>query len=454
VDQAQTQPRPVAVRQPRTGADRRAERVGALPAWPLTWLFAGYPLIWVSGLTPFALPVVGLVCVFLMALRGHVRLPRLWLPWTGYLIWTLVTAVMVDTAGRLLGFTQRWTALVGATLIALYVYNAPERLTRARVLGALSWFMLWIGVGGYLGLLKPYGRIYTPMLALMPRNVASNEYVRELLSPRFAEVQTPYGADAPFVRPAAPFPYTNGWGHAFVLLVPLMAALAVTADRRLRAVAVLLVVAACPPALATLNRGIFVGLFVAAVAMGWRYRRRIRLGHVLLALVPVALLAGAVLRSGALTRIGQRTATSSTTADRASIYREAFERTLDSPLLGWGAPRPSGLLGVSVGTQGHFWYVMFSHGFVGLALFLGTIWGLAVVTRRTRDLASALLHTTLVVVSVMLMFYGLDGMNLLIVLLAAVLLLRPGDARPRPARPPAAPGTLARPAPSGAGGRP
>ncbi|MFN0280501.1 MAG: O-antigen ligase family protein [Kineosporiaceae bacterium] len=418
-------------------ADRRAARGGALPAWPVSWLFVLYPLVWLGGLTPFALPVVGLACLFLMALRGRIRLPPLWLPWVGYLFWTLVSAVMIDSAGRFLGFAQRWSALVGASLIALYVYNAPERLPRRRVLGALSWFMLWVAAGGYLGLVKPYGRISTPMLALMPRNVAANEYVRELLSPRFAEVQTPYGADAPFVRPAAPFPYTNGWGHAFVLLLPLMAALAVSADRRMRVTAALLAVAAVPPALATLNRGIFVGIFVASAAVLWRYRSRVRLGHVLLAAVPLGLFAVGVVASGAVDRIGQRTSTSSTTADRASIYREAFDRTLGSPLLGYGAPRPSSTLDVSVGTQGHFWYVMFSHGFVGLVLFLTTIWGLALVTRRTRDLPTALMHTTLVVVSVMLMFYGLDGMNLLIVLLTAVVLLRDD----RPARPGARPAT-------------
>jgi hypothetical protein len=414
----------------RPGDDRRrpGSRVAALPAWPVTWLFVLYPLVWAGGLTPFALPVLGLVCVCLMSVRGRIRLPPLWLPWVGYLFWTLVSAVMIDSAGRFLGFAQRWTALVGASLIALYVYNAPERLSRRRVLGAMSWFMLWIAVGGYLGLVKPYGRIYTPVLALMPRNIASNEYVRELLSPRFAEVQTPYGAAAPFVRPAAPFPYTNGWGHAFVLLVPLMAALVVSANRRMRVVAGLLVLAALPPALATLNRGIFVGLFVAGCALLWRYRRLVRLGHLLAALVPLGLFAAVVVRSGALDKIGQRTSASSTTADRASIYAEAFNRTLGSPLLGYGAPRPSALLDVSVGTQGHFWYVMFSHGFVGLALFLTTIWGLALVTRRAPDLPTALMHTTLVVVSVMLMFYGLDGMNLLIVLLTAMVLLRGPDA--------------------------
>ena len=402
-------------------------RPGALPAWPVTMVFVFFPLFWFAGVTAFLAPLAAAFCVFLMAVRGRIRLPRLWLVFVAYAIWMLASASMIDTGGRMLGFAQRWTTLVGAGIVAVYVYNAPERLTRRRLLGAMAWFVGWLAVGGYLGMLAPYSRIRTPMLALMPGNIATNDYVRELLSPRFAEVQQPYGAPAPFVRPAAPFPYTNGWGHAFVLLLPLMVALWLVAERRTRRAVVLLVAAAVPPALATLNRGIFVGVAVTAAVAVVRLRRRIRLGHVLAAAVPLAALGAGVLASGALDKVGERTSTSSTTADRASLYREAFERTKESPLLGYGAPRPSDVLDISVGTQGQFWNVMFSHGFVGLALFLALVWGLALTTRRTRDLAGAFVHATLVVVSVTIAFYGLEGMNVLIVMVTAALLLRPDD---------------------------
>ena len=408
--------------------DRRvANRPGALPAWPVTMVFVFFPLFWLAGVTAFVAPIAGAACLFLMSVRGRIRLPRMWLAFVAYAIWMLASASMIDTGGRMLGFAQRWTTLVGAGIVAVYVFNAAERLTRRRVLGAMAWFVGWLAVGGYLGMVRPYMRIRTPMLALMPSNIASNDYVKELLSPRFAEVQQPYGAAQPFVRPAAPFPYTNGWGHAFVLLLPLMVALWLVAERRTRRAVVLLVLACLPPALATLNRGIFVGVAVLVAVAALRLRRHIRLGHVLLASVPVGLLGAGVLASGALDRLGQRTSTSSTTADRASLYREAFDRTLASPLLGYGAPRPSGVLDISVGTQGQFWNVMFSHGFVGLALFLTLVWGLALVTRRTRDLASAFVHGTLVVVSVTILFYGLEGMNVLILMVTAALLQRPDD---------------------------
>jgi hypothetical protein len=411
-----------------TQPDRRlTTRPGALPAWPVTMVFVFFPLFWLAGVTAFLAPIAAAFCLFLMAVRGRIRLPRMWLAFVAYAIWMLASASMIDTGGRMLGFAQRWTTLVGAGIVAVYVFNAAERLTRRRLLGAMAWFVGWLAVGGYLGMVKPYARIRTPMLQIVPGNIAANDYVKELLSPRFAEVQQPYGASQPFVRPAAPFPYTNGWGHAFVLLLPLMVALWLVAERRTRRAVVLLVLACVPPALATLNRGIFVGVAVAAAVAAVRLRRHIRLGHVLLASVPAALLGVGVLASGALDRLGQRTSTSSTTADRASLYREAFERTKESPLLGYGAPRPSGVLDVSVGTQGQFWNVMFSHGFVGLALFLTLVWGLALVTVRTRDLASAFVHASLVVVSVTILFYGLEGMNVIIVMVTAALLQRPDD---------------------------
>jgi hypothetical protein len=73
---------------------------------------------------------------------------------------------------------------------------------------------------------------------------------------------------------------------------------------------------------------------------------------------------------------------------------------------------------------------MFSHGFVGLGLFLLTVWGLVAVTWRTRDTESLLMHTVVVVIGVMLLFYGVDGVHLVIALTCGVLLLRPEELPP------------------------
>lgn len=402
-----------------------------LPAWPFTWLFLFYPLIWANGLAPFALPAVGAVCLCLLTARGKVRLPRLWGFWTAFLLWSATAVVMIDSGGRLVGFMQRWSSVVGASIVAVYVFNARESLPRPKVLRSMTWLFTWVVVGGYLGMLDPYGRLSTPILRLIPESIASNEYVLELLSPRFAEVQKPWGADQAFVRPSAPFPYTNGWGHAYVLLLPLVLAYAVgSGRRRIRVLVLLLVLASVPPALATLNRGIFIGVGVGVLYLAMRYVTRLSLARLGRLAVLGALAAVGVQMSGALSRITERTNTSSSTEDRFTIWREAYDRTMSSPLIGQGAPRPSGTLDVSVGTQGHFWYVMFSFGFVGLALFLTTMWGLAVTTRRVVDLQSVLIHTPLVTVLVMMLFYGIDGVHLTILFTCAALLLRPERWRP------------------------
>lgn len=407
-------------------SERRSTlRARALPGWPFLALFVLYPVWWLLGITAVVLPMLGGICLFLMALRGWIRLPRMWMWWAAFLIWMAASAVMIDSAGRFVGFAQRLAALLGASLLVLYAFNARENLPRRRVLGAMAVFLGWMVIGGYLGMLLPYTRISTPAMALAPPNLAANEYVVELLSPRFAEVQHPYGATSDFVRPSAPFAYTNAWGHAFVLLLPVIGALAVRARPRTRVLLAALVALAVPPALATLNRGIFVGVAVTVAYLAGRNLRRASLVRVL-QLGGAALVVGVgVLASGALDRVGERTSTSSTTQDRAALYQESFRRTLESPWLGWGAPRPSETLDVSVGTQGHFWYLMFSHGFVGLGLFLATIWGLAFVTRRVRDLESMLMHAVVVVIGVMLLFYGIDGVHLVIALTCGVLLMRP-----------------------------
>jgi len=407
-------------------AERRSTlRARALPGWPYLALFVLYPVWWLLGLTAVILPMLGAICLFLMVLRGWIRLPPMWMCWVAFLIWMAASAAMIDSGGRIVGFTQRLAAMLGATLLVLYAFNARENLPRRRVLAAMAVFLVWMVIGGYLGMLLPYTRISTPAMALAPPTLASNEYVVELLSPRFAEVQHPFGATSDFVRPSAPFAYTNAWGHAFVLLLPVIGALAVRARPRTRWLLLALVALAVPPALATLNRGIFVGVAVALTYLAARTVRQASLTRVLQLGGAAIAVATGVLASGALNRVSERTSTSSTTQDRAELYREAFRRTLESPLLGWGAPRPSQTLDVSVGTQGHFWYLMFSHGFVGLGLFLATIWGLALVTRRVRDLESMLMHAVVVVIGVMLLFYGIDGVHLVIALTCGALLMRP-----------------------------
>jgi len=346
---------------------------------------------------------------------------------------------------------------VGATVLFVYVHNiGRRRLPLHRGLALLAAFVAVVVAGGWLGVLAPTGRLSTPLATLLPERIAANAYVDALVRPAFAEVQHPYGSPTVFYRPSAPFPYTNGWGCNAALLVPcVLAALAAARGRvavRPRRAArrrssragrggrtaggrwlpwalVGLLVAALGPALATLNRGLYlaiaVGIGYAAVRLAVRGR--------LATLAAVGVCAGAGLAvgvlSGAATALQARLQYSQSSTDRLSVYAEALQGTLASPLLGNGAPRPSATLDVSVGTQGQIWNVMYSYGFPGLIFFVGWFGWLVWTTRRWRTTADLWLHVCLVVAAMTIAYYGYDGMQLSVLMAAAGLATREVRAR-------------------------
>jgi polysaccharide biosynthesis protein PslJ len=422
--------RPATARQVtrRAGSGDRRTPAGAtrvLPSWPVDLLLFGFPLSWVLGLAPF-LPVAlaAVMLVLLLQQRRWVVLPGV-LPWFAFCAWIVVSAVMLDSPLRLIGYGFRFANVLAVGIALVYVLNAPERLSARRVMGGLVAVWATVVVGGYLGLLFPEVRIETPTAVLLPGVLTSNEYVADLVRPPLAEVQRPWGAPEPFVRPSAPFPYANGWGAAVALFTPVAVALAVLSrSRALRAAIVLGGVALAVPAIASLNRGMFLALGVGVTYVVVRFAAR---GHFVAFLTSsfLALIGGAgLVQAGLLTRIAERQAVSDTTSGRAGIYRETLQRTLDSPLIGYGSPLPAYEGTISIGTQGHVWMVMFSYGFVGLALFLLFVLGGTWRSRAAPGTAGLWLHSCLVTACVAIAFYGLDTMQMLCIALVLALLLR------------------------------
>ena len=102
---------------------------------------------------------------------------------------------------------------------------------------------------------------------------------------------------------------------------------------------------------------------------------------------------------------------------------------MQSPLFGYGAPRPSYTEGApSAGTQGHVWMVMFSHGFPALLCFLGALAWMFVATWKVQGTARLILHTVLLVIFVEVFFYGVLPDGLILTFSAAAVLLRERDA--------------------------
>ncbi|MFC4058769.1 O-antigen ligase family protein [Planomonospora corallina] len=396
-----------------------------LPVWPLRALFVFYPLWWVLGLAPFAGALFALPMVAALARRGRVAVPRGFGLWLLFLLSVAVAGTQLDSAPRLAGLLFRMTAYASATVVFVYVYNcSSRRLPVGTAVGFLVAFWIWVVAGGYLGVLFPEGSIVTPMERVMPGAIASNELVQELVHPKFAEVQHPWGAAEPFVRPSAPFPYTNAWGSHYALLLPLVLLfMRIQGTIRQGVLLGLLATASLVPAFATLNRGMLLAVAFALSYAALRYAAR---GHLagLVAMVAAGAVGGTVAYlTGVADGITSRTSVSGSNDDRVGIYLEAFQRTLDSPILGYGAPRPSLTIGVSVGTQGQFWNVMFSYGFPALLLFSLFLAGLAWRTRRL-PLEMVWLHVVPVMAVFMMFYYGLDGTQLVVVFMAAALGLR------------------------------
>jgi hypothetical protein len=337
---------------------------------------------------------------------------------------------------RLIGYGQRVANLAAIAVIVLYAANAPERLPRARITAALAALWVMVVVGGYLGTLWPDVRLTTPTGLVLPGALTSNSYVKDLVFPPLAEVQQPWGAPEPYNRPSAPFPYANGWGSAMALLTPVaVAQLLITRSTRVRAFLGVTLALASVPALASLNRGMFLALALAVLYVAVRLLLRGRVLPMITVASGAAVAAVGFTAAGLLDGITSRTQYSDTNQGRAAIYEETFTRTLHSPFVGYGGPRPSEVLDVSAGTQGHLWQVMFSYGFVGLALFLWFLWGATWRTRSPAGTPGLWLHACLVVACMSIFYYGLDTMQMLAITLVAVVLLReaPSSAHRHPA---------------------
>ena len=390
------------------------------PTWPLTFVLAGFPIWWITGFGDVALCFAMAAIVHQFAVRRSWPLaPSGFGVWLLFLGWMLVSGLGIDTPGRMLGFAYRTLLYAAATAAFLYVYSFRATFTLRRVAGLLTGFWTVCVVGGYIGLTFPLFVWRTPLSYIIPSSIRSNELVNEMVVRRVSQ-GNPDALIPQSQRPSAPFLFTNGWGAAYSILTPIVIAYAFEYLRGWRRGLLLAaVVASTVPAFLTLNRGMFIGLGIAGVYMAFRGvmagNPRILIG--IAAAGVVALVAFASVPAG--DRLDERLETSSTTDDRASLYTESIARSLESPVFGYGAPRPSADNLPSVGTHGQVWTVMFSHGIPALILFV--VWILVAwhQTAHHRSGVGLAINASLVVVSVEMFYYGFVGMALFLVMIGA-----------------------------------
>jgi polysaccharide biosynthesis protein PslJ len=419
---------------------RRRPTPDSLPTWPITAMFVPYLLWWGLGIGD---AIWGLMAVpmlaYLASRRRHVRVPRGFGLWLLFLGWMLVSVIEIDSGGRLFGFAFRVLIYLGATVAFVYVYNCDRRTLPIEFVAAvMTGFWVLIIIGGYLALALPHGSITTPLSYVMPHGLASNDLVHQMIAPRFTQGD-PNGYFHLALRPSAPFAFTNAWGTNYTLTLPFVF---ITLMRLRRGPLFWLLIALIPvslaPAFSTQNRGMLLalGVGVAYVAV-----REIKRGH-MVGIVTVLLFLGAA--AGMTTvvpvdqMIQQRVSSSDTNDTRLAVYGEAITRTKESPLIGRGAPRPShlGPAAPSVGTQGQFWMVLFSHGFVGVILFMAWFVSVIVRTAKAPTTVTLWLHGILVMQLLESIYYGMLGSAIVITMITGALLIREQAAvSGRPRRP-------------------
>lgn len=396
-----------------------------LPAWPALLPFAAYALWWILGIGDFIWIIAGFAIVASWIGVRDMRLATPMIIWVLFLLWVVASIAMNDTTGRVLGAVYRLLLYGAAGAFAIHIYNARHTITITHATRAMLWFLAGMTVCGYLALAAPELTIRTPMAYLMPGGLLNNELIRDMVI-RNTTQWNPQAWIAQDVRPVAPFLYANTWGNVYSLVLPLVILhlwLVRTFSREFW-FALVVIVASAPVALATLNRGMFIGLAAVLFWVAFQALRRGAYGSVLggLGLMGVvgALWWVSPWSSGLFNRVSE----TESTEDRGTLYQDTYAGALQSPLFGYGSPRPGEAPWLpSLGTQGQLWTVMYSHGFVGLALFMGFLLVIFAILWRRTDPVGALLGGLILATVVETIFYGMMT-GIFVTMLAVGLALR------------------------------
>ncbi len=431
---------------------RRADRRRRLPVhWPLTVTLLGYPLWWLLGIQALVPIAAAGVMAWQLSGRRKIALPPAFGLWLLFLVWVGISVftLWADAPGaipgggpaRLVPWAYRTAWLLTAAIAALWVYNLSERDLPSRHVRSLFAFMFLVTVtGGLLGTFLSTVQLTSALELLLPGSLKSQGFVRGLVHPAFADIQTFLGrAEA---RPRAPYASSNSWGSAFSLFLPFFLASWLVDGRRWQryAAPVVLLVAAVP-VIYSLNRGLWgtlvLGLVIWAVLL-LRSGRPLVIGSALIAAVTL-LVAFALSPLGAL--VNERLANAHSNDRRSQLLIQTVTSTVQgSPVVGFGSTRDyqgsfASIAGAStpdcsacgvppLGTQGQLWLVIFAYGLVGAALFL-TFWALALRRNwRCRTLNETVAFVTVVFFLTQLVVYDTIDLPMMTVMIAVTLAAR------------------------------
>ena len=307
-----------------------------LPAWPFVVAYAAYFLWWVLGSGDLMWPLFAIIMVVFMIGRHGLRFPPGTIIWTFFLAWVLASMTMLDSGGRVIGAFYRFLLQLAPGIFAVYAYNARQTLSVRAIVGTMWGFLASTTIGGFIAMAAPTLRFKTLMYYLVPRALHSNDFVKEFTK-RATTQWNPSSWILSDPRPSAPFIYSNTYGNVYSLIFPLALVFAYVLWRE-RSKWRFLVAAVCAlsviPAAATLNRGMYIGLIVVIVWVGFQRLRAGAWRTVLGIVAAIAVGIVAWLATPASQSLLERVAASSSTEDRASNYLETLNELRQSPFLG------------------------------------------------------------------------------------------------------------------------
>lgn len=396
----------------------------------VTVAFAGYPLLWLLGLSVLAYPLAAAVAGWtLWRRRGPwTELPAPTSVWFLFLLWTLSGMIALDSPDRVLAFLYRETIYLTATALLVLVATSPRQvLPDRRVLRSMGWLWAATVVGGLVAVFAPGAEMTTVTERLLPAALREIGLVQNIVHLQLAAESRFLGF--PVGRPEAPFPFTNAWGSHLTLLTPVAIAAFQLGRRglRQRLIGGALITVAVVPWVLSLNRGAWLS---GLVLFGWVMVRQLQRlsGRRLVASAVVALLLGVGIWASPLgDLVAQRLdGPGHSDAGRRSLYVQSVELTAASPIVGHGAPQPNpdGPEAPSIGTHGQLWLLLVSHGVPGLLLYLGFFGTAFVAALRWRAAHSVWLEGTLLVGAVQFPIYELLPGQTIVLAIVAGLCLR------------------------------
>ena len=366
------------------------------------------PVTYLAGMQGLAWPLVAVV-LSLRLLRARTAVfPWTTVPLVVFVGWALLSIATIDPSDLPI-FGYRWLLFLGTLVILVWVANLPRSvISTDQVVDWLAW--LWIATAGFGIAAQFLSSVSMPSptsIALGP--IGRIEFIARISDWHLADNQEFQGSA--FARPAAPWAAANSWGAAMGILTPFFVrSWLMDASVRRRRIGRYLLAGAAIPIVMSANRGLWIGLVAGLVYFTARRALRGRFSA-------IAVLVGAVAVVGVLVTVtpagglieSRISGSSDSDRSRSRLYVDAFEgarvaadRQRVPPRTDYYPNSPP------VGTHGLLWYLMFIHGFVGLALF-GS-WLVAEVFRsgRVRAPVGWCLHVALVIGLIEVPYYGLQ----------------------------------------------